>query len=519
MHWAEVIAKELMAKNAKNLISTGITPSGFIHVGSLREAVTARGVYQALKDLKADVEFIYIIDSFDPLRKRYPFLDESYDEQIQRPLSEIPCPCGEHQSYVHHFGEPFLEAIKQMGLAPKLYWTHELYAQGKLAEITDKAIRNKDRIAQILHEVTGRDVPADFFPYTPKCSECGKFSAGKILGYEFPFVSYVCHCGHEGKADVRKAEGKMPWRVEWAAKWKLFGVTCEPFGKDHAAAGGSYDTGVRFANEVFINPPPHPIPYEFVQLKGKGQMHKSKGVEVTGLDALAITPAPVFNYSFLRYNADRHIDYDSGLGVLDVVDEYDKVESWYYKGGVEERDKDLLRAYELAQPSGVSGQMPLQVPYRHLVQIVQITHSFDMMLEILKRSERITEIREEDVERLKQRAECVRFWLDNFAPEEVKFHISPALPTCEISASELRFLREVHAKLTQVEWSGDKIHDLVYECAKVSGLGAKGGFQVMYSIFINKRQGPRLGYFLSTLDRSFVLARIEEAFSSSCALA
>jgi lysyl-tRNA synthetase class 1 len=72
---------------------------------------------------------------------------------------------------------------------------------------------------------------------------------------------------------------------------------------------------------VFINAPPHPIPYEFVQLKGKGQMHKSKGVEVTGLDALAITPAPVFNYSFLRYNADRHIDYDSGLGILDVVDE------------------------------------------------------------------------------------------------------------------------------------------------------------------------------------------------------
>jgi len=163
--------------------------------------------------------------------------------------------------------------------------------------------------------------------------------------------------------------------------------------------------------------------------------------------------------------------------------------------------------------------MPLQVPYRHLVQIVQITSSFDMMLEILKRSERITEIKEEDAERLKERAECVRFWLENFAPEDVKFHISPALPTCEISASELRFLHEVHAKLAQVEWSGDKIHDLVYECAKASGLGAKGGFQVMYSIFINKRQGPRLGYFLSTLDRSFVLGRIEEAFSSSCALA
>jgi len=516
MHWADVVAKELMSKNQRNLISTGITPSGFIHVGSLREAVTARAAYQALKDQNADVGFIYIIDSIDPLRKRYPFLDESYEAQIQRPLSEIPCPCGEHESYVHHFAEPFLEAIGKMGLKPELHWTHELYAQGRFAQITDTVIKSKDKVAQILREVTGRDVPPDFFPYTPKCPSCGKYSAGKVLGYEFPYVTYKCHCGHEGRADVRKADGKMPWRMEWAAKWKLFGVTCEPFGKDHAAAGGSYDTGVRFAREVLMNEPPFPIPYEFVQLKGHGQIHKSTGSSVTGLDALAITPAPVFNYSFLRYNADRHIDYDSGLGVLDVVDEYDKVETWYYKGGVEERDKDLLRAYALAQPHGPRKGMPLQVPYRHLVQVVQITSSFDIMLEIMKRTEHIADIAEEDLELLRQRAQCVRFWLDHFAPEEVKFHIAPALPTCQLSEGELRFLREVHAKLVSVEWTGDKIHDLVYECAKGSGLGAKAGFQAMYLIFINKKQGPRLGHFLSTLDRDFVLARIEEAFGPAC---
>ncbi|MCU0860983.1 MAG: lysine--tRNA ligase, partial [Methanomassiliicoccales archaeon] len=182
----------------------------------------------------------------------------------------------------------------------------------------------------------------------------------------------------------------------------------------------------------------------------------------------------------------------------------------------EERDRDLLRAYELAQPKGVRGQMPLHIPYRHLVQVVQITNNFDVMLEILKRSEHLSEIRDEDAELLRERARCVRFWLDNFAPEEVKFKVAPALPTCELSDAEVRFLREVHAKLLSVEWNGDRIHDLVYECAKGSGLGAKGGFQVMYSIFINKRQGPRLGYFLSTLDRDFVLRRIEEAFDPSC---
>jgi len=329
-------------------------------------------------------------------------------------------------------------------------------------------------------------------------------------------VDYVCHCGHQARADIRKAEGKMPWRLEWAAKWKIFGVTAEPFGKDHAAAGGSYDTGVRFAQEVFINDPPHPIPYEFVQLKGQGQMHKSKGVSVTGLDALAITPPPVFNYSFLRYNPDRHIDYDSGLGVLDVVDEYDKVEGYFYKGGMEERDRDLLRAYELAQPIGVRDHVPLQIPYRHLVSVVQISDSFEGVLEILKRTERVESIEPPDLELLRQRVECVRFWLDNWAPDEVKFKVLPILPTAEISTAEVTFLRAIHSSLQQVEWSGDKIHDVVYETAKVSGLSTKVGFQVLYLIFINRKQGPRLGYFLSTMDRTFVLQRIEEAVTSAC---
>lgn len=516
MHWADVIAKELVSKREKNLISTGITPSGFIHVGSLREAITARAVYEAMLDAKADVTFIYLVDSFDPLRKRYPFLDESYEAQVNKPLSEIPCPCGKHKSYVHHFAEPFLEAIDRLGLHPKLYWTHELYEQGVMATATDTAIRKRELVARILKEVTGRDVPADFFPYSPKCSACGKYSTGKVLGYEFPFVEYECHCGHRGKADVCKADGKMPWRLEWAAKWKIFGVTAEPFGKDHAAAGGSYDTGVRFANEVFINEPPYPIPYEFVQLKGQGQMHKSKGVSVTGLDALAITPPPVFNYSFLRYNPDRHIDYDSGLGVLDVVDEYDKVEGWFYRGGVEERDRDLLRAYQLAQPSGARERMPLQIPYRHLVSVVQIADSFDGVLDILKRTEQVESIDARDVELLRQRVDCVRFWLENWAPEEVKFKVQPALPTVEISEAELAFLKAIAGTLKDVEWSGDRIHDAVYETAKASGLGAKAGFQVLYLIFINRRQGPRLGYFLSTLERGFVLGRIDEAVASAC---
>jgi len=134
------------------------------------------------------------------------------------------------------------------------------------------------------------------------------------------------------------------------------------------------------------------------------------------------------------------------------------------------------------------------------------------VLEILKRTEKVESIGGQDLELLRQRVECVRFWLDNWAPEEVKFKVLPILPTVEISAAEVTFLRAIHSALQSVEWSGDKIHDVVYETAKASGLGAKAGFQVLYLILVNRKQGPRLGYFLSTMDRKFVLGRVEEAY-------
>jgi lysyl-tRNA synthetase class 1 len=511
MHWADVIAKTLVSRGSKHLISTGISPSGFIHVGSLREAITAEAVHKAVNELDADAKLIYLVDSFDPLRRRYAFLPESYEQEVGKPLCSIPCPCGEHMNYAHHFIQPFLDAIRELGVKPEIFWTHELYSTGKLAGAIDNVIKGKDKVANILREVTGRDVPAGFFPYNPLCPVCGRFAEITITGYEFPYVSYKCACGHEGKADVRKDDGKLPWRIEWAAKWKILGVTCEPFGKDHAAAGGSYDTGVRFAREIFGIEPPYPIPYEFIQLKGKGQMHKSSGSVVTGVDALKITPAPVLNYEVLRYNPDRHIDYDPGLGVLDAVDEYDRVENMYYTGGAGEKEEDLLRAYALAQPNGPRRTMPVQVPYRHLVSVVQCTDSFDGVIEVLKRTEHMENIDAKDLELLKQRVDCVRYWLDHFAPDEVKFCIAMEMPDVKLTEQETAFMKFLSLSLAKVAWEGDLIHDAVYECAKSSGLGAGKGFQVLYQVFVNRCSGPRLGYFLSTLDREFVTKRIDQA--------
>ena len=92
MHWVDVESEKLVSFSQKHVIATGITPSGDIHVGNMREILTGEVISRGLKQKGLDAQLIYIGDTIDPLRKVYPFLDESYKEHVGKPLNEIPCP-------------------------------------------------------------------------------------------------------------------------------------------------------------------------------------------------------------------------------------------------------------------------------------------------------------------------------------------------------------------------------------------------------------------------------------------
>lgn len=511
MHWADVIADELLRKGDTHTIATGITPSGHIHVGNMREILTGDLIHRALKDRGGNSTLVYLGDTFDPLRKVYPFLDKSYKQYIGRPLSEIPCPCGGHESYAVHFLEPFLESLDKLGVDYTPIMIHELYQQGKYAESTRKVIENREPIQEILERVSGRTLPEDWFPYTPKCGSCGTFGA-TVTGYEHPYVHYTCTCSHEGKADIRTDDGKLPWRVDWPARWWFLGITCEPFGKDHGAAGGSYDTGSEIVEKVFDRPPPHPLMYEWIQLKGKGAMSSSTGVVVTGAEMLKLTPPEVLRFLVAKQNAFKHIDFDPGLGILNLVDEYDRHERIYYDLEDVADAGDMKRAYTLSDPhvsTTIPETMALQVPYRHLVTLVQLTDDFTELQSRVMRTEGIDSFTPEAEEHLRERVKCVRYWLENMAPENVKFALQSELPEVELSDEERSFLGSLSVSLASTPWEAEAIHTSIHDASGT--IGAKKGFKALYKVILGKTRGPRLGFFLSSLDQSFVIERLKEA--------
>ena len=514
MHWADVLAEELLQRQTRHVLATGITPSGPIHIGNMREILTTDAVYRCLVEKGGDAEFIYICDDYDPLRKVYPFLDSSYEQYVGKPLSEIPCPCGSHESYADHYLTSFLGSLHQIGVNPHVYRASEMYTKGEYNESIQMALENTKKIRSILEMLSGRKLPKDWLPFNVKCERCGRLSTTHPALYEYPMVEYTCECGHSGEVDIRKGgQGKLPWRVDWPARWKMLGVTFEPCGKDHATVGGTRETGAKISEEIYHYPPPGLLVYEFILLKGMGAMHSSKGTAVSGEEMLQMTPPEVLRFIIMRNQPNRHIVFDSGLGLLTLVDEYDKEEEVYF-GKEEELKgmKEFKKIYELSQPYHIPKTMPLHLPYRHLVTVVQIAKTWSEVQEILTRTGQLPEkLKKEDEDHLRERADHVRFWLANFAPDDVKFEIQDTLPNVTLTTDQRTVLVAFKDKIPRLSWDPEKIHSTIYEISEEHNIPIKTAFQAIYQILLGQEKGPRAGYFLSNLPKEFVLTRVTEA--------
>ena len=83
MHWADFTAQRLKKERGDSqTLASGITPSGEIHLGNLREILTAEMIHRACLDAGLESRYIFIVDSMDPLRRVYPFLSDEYERYI-----------------------------------------------------------------------------------------------------------------------------------------------------------------------------------------------------------------------------------------------------------------------------------------------------------------------------------------------------------------------------------------------------------------------------------------------------
>jgi lysyl-tRNA synthetase class 1 len=540
MHWVDVIAEELLQKGKEHVIASGTSISGVIHIGNAGDVIMADAIARAINEKGGKAKIIWIMDDVDPLGKLPAQVPKDFERYIGMPVSDIPSPDGGDGVYTDFFVKPFMEDLKVIGVEPEVFSGRKMYKDGIYENNSKKALDQAADIRRILRDISGSEKAPTWLPFDPVCEKCGKVSPTKAYAYDDGKVKYRCvegvakktkipGCKHDGAVDLRN--GKLTWRVEWAARWEALGVTCEPFGKEHSAAGGSYDTSKVIVKEVFGYDPPMPLLYEHIQVDGD-KMSSSVGNVLTIRDMLEILPPEVVRYFYFRSKPNKHKDLKTRMkkgkkysldelrsylmeSLLKFMDEYEHVERLYFgvdEPSPQEDEIDLKRSYELSQVKATPSKF-FQVPYSHLVTIALLTKEWDGARDIIARTADVSGMDDEAEARLRTKFDKAVQYVKYFAPEDVRWELLKEVPaevSGKLTEEHLALLRAVLPKLETVAWNAQDIHNAIYEAKDEVGVKPKVAFQSMYLIFIGRTRGPRMGYFLSTLEKEFVLARLKE---------
>ena len=514
MHWIDVIAKDLLI-NKENRIASGTSISGMIHIGNFTDIVIAEGINRAIIENGGKSRLIWIMDDMDPLRKVPPQLPKEYERYIGMPVSSLRW--NDKETFEEHSTKNFIEAMKRTGIEPEIISSADMYKKGLYDSAIITAMQKSAEIRKIFENVSGSKRGLDWLPFNPVCDNCGKIATTVATDFSEKEVQYKCvsgiagkqninGCGYEGKTSIRN--GKLTWRVEWAARWKILGITCEPFGKEHAAAGGSYDTSRRISEEVFGYRAPYPVTYEHILVAGK-KMSKSLGNIITLEELLEVLPPEIIRFFFFRVKPTTHKDFEFEKEILQLVREYEHIERLYY--GIEEPSKgedigDLKRIYEISQIKRPEKNYA-QVSYTQLALLMQISDREEDILKMLERGGR--SINEATRKRIGELLPLVKNFLSSSASESVRFSLKPELSAEDLAMSEpLKACLRAIADMVEKAENEEALTNEIYAIAKGSGLRPRDVFVTIYRLFLGKDEGPKVGTLLLALDKSFVLGRL-----------
>ena len=528
-HWATVVSEEAIERFGKiQVVATGWAPSGYYHVGNFKEAVTCRAIYRELVNLGANTKFILNIDNMDTLDKIPAFFKNDYGKMLKpylgHAICEVPDPLGCHDSYANHFIDDALAIMDSFDANPEPINTSDLYKDGKYDRYAKLYLEKREAVFKLTEEITGSRMEDFFLIQCPECKSLGgpKPTNYEIIGDKIK-VTLDCQrerkgCGHQSTIYLGDTLWKVKWRLDWAARQDFLGVTVESSGKDHGVAGGSIDTSLATHRDIFEKEKlPLLIQHGFLTFGGK-KLSGSTGSGMPVSEFPKILDPEIFLYKIYRNNLRTDFDFKADLDVPSIADEYDRAENLYYEEVEIEHKKTrekTVKAFELAQIKEKPKVKPIRADYGHLVTVMQVC-LFDKEQVIEKLTNRgLLPVRmsDSDKELFNIRYEKAKYWIENFAHENLKFSIVNE-PDCEIVKTlDRKILESLISAVKEVSdnLKGDEITQDLYNSAKAVDIKPGLFFRTIYQVILGKKSGPRAGTLIDALGKEEVLRLLSSA--------
>jgi lysyl-tRNA synthetase class 1 len=535
---------EAQRRGAERVVcASGLSPSGPIHLGNLREVMTPHLVADELRRRGVACEHILSWDDYDRFRKVPAGVDASWSEHIGKALTAVPAPPGSpYANWAEHFTAPMIAAITDLGIEVRAVSQTAQYTTGAYREQILLAMRERGRIDAILDKyrtkgrTPGPAVPrglseddaaaaelaaegsgaaseddgsssTGYYPYKPYCTACDK-DLTTVTGYddETTRLAYTCACGHGETVYLNEFNhGKLVWKVDWPMRWAYEGVHFEPSGVDHSSPGSSFVVGSQIVTEIFDAPPPIGPMYAFVGISGMAKMSSSKGAVPTPADGLELMEAPLLRWLYSRRQPNQSFDIAFDQQLQRLYDEWDALGRRMADGtGAPLESAAFYRARATA-----AGELPTTarpLPFGTLASIVDVTTGDPAQtLRILRELDPTDPV--STLDEVRPRLDRAQHWVTTQVPDDQRTRVRTG-PDTGLLASLDDHQREALRLLTDGladHWSLDGLTTLVYSVPKTQlGLpldvkptqelkvAQRTFFALLYRLLVGRDTGPRL---------------------------
>jgi lysyl-tRNA synthetase class 1 len=532
MHWTDELAQQLAAypmppagsaaPHGVHVINDSKTPSGRAHVGSLRGVLIHDAVFRALKAKGIRVVYRFGCDDYDPVDELPHGMKEHYAQFLGQPLCNTPAPPGSKATdMADYFISDFWSVFKDLGVGGEsgceFYRMRDVYRSGQFNEAIDRILQASDTVRAIYKDVSGSDRPKGWVPFQAICEKCGRIGTVECFNYDASRreIEYHCRpdlvtwakgCNHRGKVSVLDGKGKLPWKLEWVAKWATFPVTIEGAGEDHNTKGGSRDVAAHCLKAIYGREAPMNIPYGFILIGGR-KMSSSKGLGVTAREMADFLPPEILRYLMIRTKPKSQANFEpTEEALVKLFNEFDRAHAKSFadpKFPVAEKTSYLLSVVDDADPAQ-SGPF-FECEFQLVLALVQMPH-----LDIFEQFERIKGSPLTGLERahLDRRVHAARFFIANLAlPEErLTLQTSPPPGTAALTSVQRAFCRTLAERLKEADWNGEALQAAVFDAARLTPIDQPTAFQGFYRVLLDNTKGPKAGNFLAFLQRDAVVA-------------
>ena len=484
------------------LFETGYGPSGLPHIGTFGEVARTTMVKRAF-ELISDIptRLICFSDDLDGMRKipgNIPNADR-LQEHLQKPLTSVPDPFGEYESFGDHNPAMLRRFLDTFGFEYEFYSATEFYRSGQFDEVLLRAAERYDDIMKIMLKSLRDERAQTYSIFLPIHPETGRvlYVPMKEVNAKDGTITFDDPDGREWTLPVTGGNVKLQWKPDFGARWAALGVDFEMYGKDHSTNTPIYDGICR---ALGARAPEH-FTYELFLDENGQKISKTSGNGVSIDQWLTYASTESLSYfMYLKPKTAKRMHFDV---IPKAVDEYHQ----------------QLRAYptqdlkaQLNNPvwhihGGEVPESKMVVPFSMLLNLASVAGAEDKetLWGFMRRY--APDASPETHADLDQAAGfAVRYYNDFVKPAKVF-----RAPT-DLEREALLALRDGLAA-----WDGpadgEALQGLVFSCGRERFDPMRDWFKALYEVLLGASQGPRFGGFIALYGVDETVALIDKALA------